>query len=80
MDCVYIGCLFLLLRKSMIGSRTRIVLLTSFFTFTFAMLFLALMENYVHAGTSSLPPVRIVALVNTADIQSPVEHEIVPSF
>ena len=61
----------------MIGSRTRIVLLTSFFTFAFAMLFLALMQNYAHAGTASLP---IITVVNTADIQPVVAHEIVPSF
>jgi len=63
-----------------VGSRTRIVLLTSFFTFAFAMLLLALVQNYAHAGTTSLQPVRIAAVVNTADIQSAVEYEIVPSF
>ncbi len=64
----------------MIGSRTRIVLLTSFFTFTFTLLLLALVQNYAHAGTTTLPPVRIVAVVDTADIQPAIEHEIVPTF
>ena len=54
----------------MIGSRTRIVLLTSFFVCTFAMMFLALSQNYAHAAT----------LVYTADVQSVLDHEIVPSF
>jgi len=44
------------------------------------MLLLALVQNYAHAGTTSLQPVRIAAVVNTADIQSAVEYEIVPSF
>ena len=51
----------------MVGQRTRIVLLTSFFTFAFTMLFLALVQNYAHAGTTSLPPVRFVDVVDTAD-------------
>lgn len=62
----------------MIGSRTRIVLLTMFFSFAFAMLFLALAQNYVRAET--LPPVRIVAVVHTADIQPIIDHKIVPDF
>ncbi len=64
----------------MIGSRTRIVLLTSFFTFAFAMLFLALAENYVHAEADPAKPIRIVAVTNTSDIQPVLDHEIVPSF
>jgi len=58
----------------------RIVLLTSFFAFAFAMLFLALVQNYVHAGATPLLPVRITSITNTADIQSVVDHEIIPSF
>ena len=34
----------------MLGQRAHIALLTSFFTFAFAMLFLALVQNYAHAG------------------------------
>ena len=64
----------------MVGQRTRIVLLTSFFTFAFTMLFLALVQNYAHAGTTSLPPVRFVDVVDTADIQPTVMHDIVPTF
>lgn len=64
----------------MIGQRTKIVLLTSFFTFAFAMLLLALVQNYAHAETLSMKPVRIVAVVNTADIQPVIDHEIVPDF
>lgn len=64
----------------MIGSRTRIVLLTSFFTFAFAMLFLALMQSYAHAWNASVPSVRIAAVVNTADIRPAIEHDIVPDF
>ena len=63
----------------MIGSRTRILVLTMFFSFSFAMLFLALLQNYARAETSNLPPVRIIA-VDASDIKPIVEHEIVPSF
>jgi len=79
-DCVYISCLFLLLKKYAIGPRTKIVLLTCFFAFAFAMLFLALVQNYAHASTASLPPVRIVAVANPTDIQLAINHEIIPSF
>jgi hypothetical protein len=44
------------------------------------MLFLALFENYAHAETTPAKPIRIVTVVNTADIQPAIEHEIVPSF
>lgn len=59
----------------MLGSRTRIVLLSSFFAFSFALLFLALVQNYAQAWTTSLSPV-----VDTVDIPSPLYHEIVPNF
>jgi len=63
----------------MIGSRARIVFLTMFFSFSFAMLFLALAQNYVRAEISNLAPVRIVAVGNS-DIQPIVAHNIFPSF
>lgn len=70
-----------IVKWTMIGSRTRIVLLTSFFTFAFAMLFLALVENYAHAWTTILPPpARVMTVINTADIQPAIEHEIIPDF
>jgi len=62
----------------MLGSRTRIVLLTSFFTFAFAISFLALAQNYVHASSPSLPPVRIVAV--TSDTSSAIERTVVGDF
>jgi hypothetical protein len=77
MDFVYTWWWFLLLKKFMIGSRAKLVLLTSFFTFAFAMLFLALVQNYAHAWSTLLTSLPLVV---SDDIQSPVEHEIVPSF
>jgi len=44
------------------------------------MLFLALVKNYAHAENTPIQPVRIVSVVNTADIQPIINHEIVPSF
>ncbi len=64
----------------MLGSRVRIALLTSFFTFAFAMLFLALFENYANAETVESASARGVPVVATSDIKPIVEHEIVPSF
>lgn len=64
----------------MLGSRTRIVLLTSFFSFAFAMLFLALVQNYAHAWVTSLLPLRTPTIANAADIPSLMNNEIVPSF
>lgn len=64
----------------MLGSRTKIALLSSFFTFAFAMVFLALAQNYVHAWSTSLSiqePVRIVAATDTT---STVEYDIMSSF
>jgi len=49
----------------MVGPRTKIVLLTWFFTFAFALLFLALVQNYAHASTPSLVPVHLVDSVIT---------------
>jgi len=54
--------------------------LTSFFTFAFALLFLALVQNYAHAGTTTLPPVRIVAVTKTSDAISAAAYEIIPDF
>ena len=64
----------------MIGSRTRIVLLSMFFTFAFSMLFLALFENYASAETVENSSIRIVPVIATSDIKPIVEHELVPSF
>lgn len=69
--------MFLLLEKYMLGSRMRIILLTSFFTFAFAISFLALAQNYVHASSSSLPPVRIVAVTSNP---SALAHPVVGDF
>lgn len=44
------------------------------------MLFLALVENYAHAEIAPVKPIRIVTVVNAADIQPAIEHEIIPSF
>lgn len=75
-----IHCLYVFSKqKIMIGSRARIVFLTMFFSFSFAMLFLALAQNYVRAEISNLAPVRIVAVGNS-DIQPIVAHNIFPSF
>ncbi len=63
----------------MIGPRAKIIFLTWFFSFAFAMLFLALVQNYVHAETSS-QSISIVSKTCTADIQSGIGHEIVPTF
>lgn len=72
--------MFLVNKNYMVGSRTRIALLTGFFTFAFAMLFLALVQNYVRADTTNLDAVRIVAVSTTSDIKPILQHEIVPSF
>ena len=40
----------------------------------------ALVQNYVHAGVASLVPDRGDSIVNTADIQPSIDHEIVPSY
>ncbi len=79
MDSIYIRWLFLLLKKFMLGSRTKIILLTSFFTFAFAISFLALLQNYAQASTSSLDSSSF-STVYTADIRSPIDHTIVPYF
>ncbi len=59
--------MFLLLGKYMLGSRTKIVLLTWFFTFAFGLLFLALVKSYTHAGNFLLA-------------SNSLDHEIVPRF
>ena len=41
---------------------------------------LALVQNYAQAWSTSLPPVRVVPVVDTADIQPITNHEIVPDF
>jgi len=72
-----------------VGQRMRIALLTSFFTFAFAMLFLALVQNYAQAGDTSLPtlvqtqpkaPVRIVAFVDTSVRESTADYSVLPNF
>jgi len=72
-----------------VGQRSRIVLLTWFFTFAFALLFFALVQNYAQAATPSLPtlvqakpkaPVRIAATINTDDMNSLIDNTILPSF
>jgi len=64
----------------MIGSRIRIVLLTSFFTFAFSMLFLLLLENYVSAED-----VQDVSAISDSSVDfslwsSVSTYEIVPNF
>jgi len=49
-DSIYTRWLFLSLSEFIIGPRTGIALLTSFFAFSFGMLFLALVQNYAHAA------------------------------
>jgi len=77
-------CLFLLLKKSMIGSRVRILLLGWFFTFAFAMLLLALIQNYANAETGQLDEFTqtsvLVSGVSPSDVQNTVEYELIPSF
>lgn len=70
--------MFLLFVKSMLGTRAKIVFLSLFFTFSFALLFLALVKNYAQAGT--LLPVRFIAINNVAEIPSSTTHEIIPYF
>lgn len=69
-----------IVQKYMIGSRLRIALLGGFFTFAFAMLFLAFFQDYVKAETLEWLPVSIIWVVDASDINSVVDHEIVPSF
>ena len=64
----------------MIGSRAKLVLLTSFFVFTFAVMFFALVQNYVHAGVAVLSSIHTPVAIYSADIQPLVDHEIVPIF
>jgi len=60
----------------MLWSRVHMVLLTSFFTFTFALMFLALAQNYAHAGALSTISVHNAVGVRTTTVQS----EIFPIF
>ena len=64
----------------MVGSRSKLVLLTSFFTFAFAISFFALIQNYAHAGNASLLSVHILAVASGDEIQSSLNHEIVPDY
>jgi hypothetical protein len=48
----------------MIGSRLRIALLGGFFTFAFAMLFLALMQNNVRAENTELSSLFVSFVVH----------------
>jgi LAS superfamily LD-carboxypeptidase LdcB len=68
----------------MLGARTKIALLTSFFTFAFAMMLLALVQNYAHAWSTALPvqePVRIVSTENVSTLTSTViDYDVIPSF
>jgi hypothetical protein len=64
----------------MVGPRTHIALLTLFFTFAFTMLFIALMQNYAHAGTLSLQSLGVITTVHPMDIQSAVDTQLVPTF
>lgn len=60
----------------MLGSRTRIVLLTSFFVFAFALSFLALLQNYVHAEAPlSSPSVRAISVKATS-----MAYQVVPDY
>lgn len=63
----------------MIGSRVRIFLLGWFFTFAFAMLLLALIQNYANAETTDQLD-TIASVISPADIQNTVEYELIPSF
>lgn len=65
----------------MLGSRTKIVFLSGFFAFTFALSFFALVQNYVHAETVLASPIRIVAVGSDVEIQSSLLYnEMIPSF
>lgn len=68
----------------MLGARTKIALLTSFFTFAFAMMLLALVQNYAQAWSTTLPiqePVRVVSAAKISNLSSTViDYEIIPSF
>ena len=73
---------FLLLKKIIVGPRTKIVFVSSFFTFAFALLFFALLQNYAHAVTPVLPqdPIHIVAVVDTSDIPAPRDTTILSGW
>lgn len=51
----------------MLGSRTKIVLLSGFFVFTFAISFFALVQNYAHAE-------------NTITVPSSLGNDLAPNF
>jgi len=67
-----------IVEKTMIGPRTNIVLVTSFFTLAFALLFFALVQNYAHAAI--LQSIHGVAVAQTSDTNDIFTHEIVPNF
>jgi len=56
------------------------VLLTFFFTFTFAIMFLALIQNYAQAGVTPLVSTYVLSDLDKADVHSSMYHEIVPNF
>jgi hypothetical protein len=54
-------------------------MLTSFFTFAFSLLFLALIRNYVQANNASLPPIRVTAVIRSGDLKN-FQHHIAPNY
>lgn len=64
----------------MLGTRTRIVLLSLFFAFSFALLFLALVQNHVQAKNILLSHSRFVALVETPDSETSLVYGVTSSF
>lgn len=66
--------------KHIVWPRAKLVVLTSFFTFTFAIMFLALVQNYAQAGVSSLLSTHGSAVIENIDAQYPINHQVIPSF
>lgn len=64
----------------MLNSRLKLALLGGFFTFAFAILFLALVQNRVQAEILEALPISIISVVHSSDSISLVDHEIVPRF
>lgn len=54
----------------MLGSRTKIVLLSGFFVFTFAISFFALVQNYAHAENT----------ITTSPTSSSLVNDFAPNF
>ena len=75
-DCIYTNRLFLSFSETMLRIRLHIALLTSFFTFTFVLMFFALMQNYAHAWVLSSISAHDAIGGHVTGIQS----ELLPTF